>query len=794
MKRRSGWTAGFLLCIAVSTACLTIAAPGFVENRGQVDARVRYYLQGPSVTVYATAEALVFDLREPTRDDASGNGRRSFPDMASWENDAEPAPRTGCAVYLRFDGGNQAPGIEARGKLPGRSNYFLGNDPALWRTDVPSFAEVVYRDVWPGVDVAFRYRDGALTYAATTADGGTAPAVSFVYEGASAVLRQGDEEVILETPAGRLVEIRRSASEGAFLLEGSERAKGAVQGEKNNPEALLWGTYLGGGAEDICYAIAQDGAGDHVLTGTTYSPDFPVTPGAFDPSYSDYRDVFVAKLSSTGSELLWCTFMGGSLNDYGFALALDASGNPVLTGYTRSNNFPSTPGAFDPTFNGTSNDNAFVAKLSSSGDALLWSTFLGRSSNGHGLALDSYGNPVVVGMAQHPDFPTTVGAYDTSHNGGWDVFVSKLSASGSVLLWSTFIGGDTDDRGFAIALDSSDNPVVTGWTWSSTFPTTPGALQTTFQGGTYDAFVSKLTSTGSALLWSTFLCGSSNDRGQAIVLDAANNPIVTGQTGSTNFPTTPDAYQPIKSTGYDVFVAKLSSTGTDLLWGTFIGGHSAEMGKALVLDAAGNPVVTGQTDSNNFPTTPDGYDTTHNWSDDVFIAKFSSDGSELLHCTFLGGGQGDQGNGIVLDSAGNAVVAGRTTSSNFPTTPGAYDTDANGNSDVFVAKLTIGGTATSVTEPAAADFSVFMPAMPNPFRGRAVIRYSLARETDVDLGIYDLRGRLVAPLAAGRRSAGAHSETWDGRDVHGRLAAAGIYLARLRADGRQYQERITMLR
>jgi hypothetical protein len=794
MNFRTDWTVGFLLCIVVQTTGLAVAAPGFVENRGQVDARVCYYLQGPSVTVYATAEALVFDLREPIRDDASENGRRPAPDMAPWENDAEPAARIGCAVYLRFVGANRAPRLEARGELPGRSNYFLGNDPALWRTDVPSYAEVIYRDIWPNVDLVFRYRDGELTYAAVATDCVTATVVSFLYEGAEAVVRQRDAEVSLESAAGRLVEVRRSATEGAFLLGGQGQAKGDAQGGKNIPEALLWSTYIGGSSEDIGYAIALDASGNPVLTGSTYSPNFPATPGAYDISYSDYRDVFVAKLSSTGSELLWCTYMGGTNFDYGFALVLDTSENPVLTGYTRSSNFPSTPGAYDPTFNGSSNENAFVAKISSTGSKLLWSTFLGRYSNGYGLVLDPYENPIVTGMTSYSDFPTTAGAYDTSHNGGRDVFVAKLSGMGSVLLWSTFLGGSTDDWGLALALDASGCPVLAGYTWSSNFTTTPGAYDQTWNGGNTDAFVAKFSSTGSELLWSTYLGGNATDDGLALALDAAGNIVVTGRTGSHNFPVTPGAYDTDLLDGYEVFVSKISSTGADLLWSTFLGGSSGEAGNAVVLDSSDNPVVAGYTNSSNFPTTPDAYDTSYNVSDDVFLARLSSTGSELLYSTFLGGNSIEECNALVLDGSGKAVVAGRTYSANFPTTTGAYDTSHNGNYDALVARLSIGVAATSVADPDAAGVSVFLPSMPNPFRGRAVIRYNLARETDVDLGIYDVRGRLVKTLAAGRRSAGTHGEAWDGRDAFGRRAATGTYLVRLQTGGQQFQKRITMLR
>lgn len=790
MNRVIGLIAG-MLSIVAAPVCRAGPVVGFVENRGQVDARVHYYMEGPSTTIYVTAEALVFDLRAPAPADVSTD-EPLRPARAERERGAPNAPPgTACAVYLRFDPGMKSPRIEARGRLPGHSNFFLGHDPARWRADVLSYEEVVYRDLWPRVDLVLRSHGGQLVYEAVAAGGGVVPAALFRYEGADQVVQQGDAEVWAETPAGRLVEVRGARGAGKFLVEGAASAE--ISADKNDPSALIWSTLLGGNSEDIGYAIALDQLGNPMVTGTTWSSDFPTTPGADDISHNEYRDVFVAKFSSTGSELLWCTDLGGSLNDDGDAIALDASGNAVVTGSTRSTGFPTTPGAFDETFNGSSNDNAFVAKLSSAGNELIWSTFLGRSAAGYALVLDAAQNPILTGMTSYSSFPTTAGAYDITHNGGRDVFVAKFSSTGSALLWSTFLGGSTDDWGLALERDASGNHVVSGYTWSSNFPTTPGAYDETWNGGNTDAFVAKLSSTGSELLWSTYLGGGSTDDGYGLALDASGNPIVTGRTASANFPVTAGAYDTDYFDSYDVFVSKLSDTGSELLWSTFLGGHSNDVGRAIVVNASGNPVLTGSTNSNNFPTTSDAYDTSHNLSDDVFVARLSSTGGELLYCTFLGGSSIDLGLALVLDSTGKAVVTGQEQSTNFPTTPGAYDTSPNGNYDVVVAKLDLRGAQTDVSDPAVSAFPVIL-STPNPFNGRVVIRYTLAREISVTLGVYDVRGRLVAPLAAGPRGAGVHSEIWNGRAADGRFAAAGVYFVRLQAAAESVQEQIVLLR
>ena len=393
----------------------------------------------------------------------------------------------------------------------------------------------------------------------------------------------------------------------------------------------LYSTFVGGSGDDWGYALALDGD-NVVVAGGTRSSDFP-TNGAYDASSNGGMDVFVLKLAANGSSLEYSTFVGGSGDDQGLALALDGVGNAVVTGSTKSSGFPTTNGAYDPDHN--DNKDVFVLKLNLSavGEAsLLYSTFVGGSANDEGLALalDSVGNVVVTGQTYSDDFPTTDGAYETTLKGVQDVFVLKLDlavAGEASLLYSTFVGGSGDDQGLALALDDDDNAVVAGGTKSFNFPTTDGAYDTIYNGS-WDVFVLKLAANGSSLDYSTFVGGSNWDKGFALALDSEGNAVVTGETWYSDdvpFPITSGAYDTIHNGNYDVFVLelKLAADGDPLSYSTFVGGSEDDQGRALALDGEGYAVVTGQTQSSDFPTVAGAYG--HNGGGDVFVLKLDGD-------------------------------------------------------------------------------------------------------------------------------------------------------------------------
>ena len=455
-------------------------------------------------------------------------------------------------------------------------------------------------------------------------------------------------------------------------------------------DPLLASTYLGGSSYDYAYGIALDSSGNVYVAGDTESSDFPMAIGIYDTSYNGSSDVFVSKLDSELTNLLTFTYLGGSNIDHGYAIDLDSRNNVYVTGVTQSSNFPTTKGAYETTRVGY--EDVFISKLDDSLSNLLASTYLGGSSGdrGYAIVLDINNNVYVTGSTSSNtnDFPTTIGAYDTKSGG---IFISKLDGSLSNLLASTFLGGNL---GYAIAIDSSSNVYITGYTYtySSDFPTTIGAYDTS-GGGSYDAFVSKLDSTLSSLQASTYLGGSSGDTGRGIALDSNNNVYVTGATKSSNFPTTKGAYNTsggASSYNYDVFVSKLDNSLSSLHASTYLVGSNDDRGYAITIDSNDNVYIAGFTKSSDFPVTSNAYDTSgedSSYNYDVFVSKLDSSLSNLHASTYLGGTDEDRGYAITINSNNNVYITGYTLSSDFPTTDGAYDTSFSGGYDVFISKL-----------------------------------------------------------------------------------------------------------
>jgi hypothetical protein len=485
--------------------------------------------------------------------------------------------------------------------------------------------------------------------------------------------------------------------------------------------ALAYSTLLGGAASvEVPNALAVGPAGDVYLAGSTGSSlsvgnDFPTTPGALDTSPSaNSTDAFVTMLDPTGGALGFSTVLGGSRglgNDEVTALAADATGI-YFAGPSLYGNFPTTPGAYDTTPNGS---DVVIGKLDPTGTTLLYSTFIGNHGNPEeirDLAVDDEGNAYVVGTTYDAlvAYPTTPGAFDTTHNGLTDAFLTKLDATGTALVYSTFLGGVGSDDGWGVAVDGDGRAHVTGTAGSGTgFPATAGAFDTT--ASATDAFVAKVEPDGGSLAYATFLGGSSTDQGRDVALDASGNAYVTGSTylGLTAFPTTPGAFDTTHNgggdlseelPGEDVFVTKLNPAGSALTYSTYLGSSYQDRGAAIAVDAAGSAYVTGSTGYTfssedppvELPTTPGAFDTTFNGGlADAFVTKLSATGGALAYSTFLGSEGDEYGSAIAVDADGFAYVVGATGANSvggapFPTTADALDPSRD-QWDAFVTQV-----------------------------------------------------------------------------------------------------------
>ena len=673
-------------------AVTRLSTGAFVENRGQWDSPARYVARIGPLTAFLEDQGWTFTLEKKTKDDSS----------------------RGVAVRMRFEGSAGPPRLEGEAKLPGYNNYFLGNDPARWRTRVPRFASVRYLGMYPGVDVRVREESRRLEYDLVLEPGADLSGVEVRVEGAKALRLDEKGTLVMETALGAIEqrppatwEITPAGGKRKipcrYVLLGPDRF-GFAAPEWNGDLALVvdpklvWSTFLGGKDEDKAFTWATGKNG--LLTtvaGYTKSTNFPTTTGAYQTTKGKGQDAFVTRLDPLGKRLLWSTFLGGNADEWASSLAVDPTGAmATIAGRTKSPNFPTTPGAYDTTHNG--GYDGFVTRLDPSGTKLVWSTFLGGKGDDSvgSMAVDPSGmRPTLTGQTSSTGFPTPPGAYDTTFNGGKDAFVTRLHPSGAKLLWSTFLGGGgSEEAGHCIAVDGTNQVVVGGRTNSSNFPTTKGAFDTTYNSGLCDAFVTRLDAAGAKLLGSTFLGGNQDEHTWNLALDPKGEIVGMGFTKSGNFPTTKSAFDRTKGSDWDVFIFRLDPSCTKLLASTFLGGNWHDYGRgALTVDATGAILAVAFTGGRGFPTTPGAYDRTYNGGNaDLFVTRLDPMCTRLLYSTFLGGNNNDETIGCGspwIFTGGKVLIGGFTNSTNFPVTAGAYDTTHNGNYDAFVAKLTV---------------------------------------------------------------------------------------------------------
>ena len=710
----------------------------FEENQGQTAREVRFVSHGGGYELFLTPQEAVLALHPARRLDLSPTHRTAY---FKAQREARRATKT-AVLRMRLANANKATRIAGIDPLPGRVDYFLGQDPSNWRTNIPSYARVKYADVYPGVDLVFYGSQRRLEYDFIVAPGADPKAIALNVEG-SRKLRVNSHGDLLVTVSGGEVQFQkplvyqqisgeRREIAGSYAITGDHQVTFAVaKYDSSKPlvvdPVLVYSTYLGGELDDTGQAIAVDSLGDAVVAGTTLSLQFPTTTGAFTPSplaSNANGVVFVTKINPAGTSLLYSSYVGGSGGDSGLGVAIDGSGNICVTGETSSTDFPTTTNALKPGPNaGNANGTSFVFKINPTllgASSLVYSSYLGGTQStvtefGNGIATDPNGLVYVVGLtASQPgaalaNFPVTASTAfqatpDPANTTGTG-FLTKLDTTktgAASLIYSTYLGGNGVDAGttlgpgfgdaaFGVAEDSTGNTYVAGTTASTNFPTTLTAFQQTTPAGNTGstAFVSRFDTTkvgAASLLYSTYLGGDTADFGGAIALGPSNVAYVTGLTSSLLFPATSGAFQTKGNTVGIAFITLVdtSLTGSaSLKYSTFVGGSQTNSAFGIAADTAGNAYIAGATQGADFPVTKGAFQLAPatNSQGEGFVTKLNPAGTgaaDLVYSTYFGG----SGNGPNFD-----------------------EVDA-----IAVNPLTNNGYITGVTASTAATFPVF----PNP--------------------------------------------------------------------------------
>jgi len=699
--------------------------PAFQENKGQFTSDVKFLYRSGGVDLWILEHGIVYDLYKNEYSDSRMNRNLSFERIHPDPN--RITRRTGHVIRMDYENADPRSDISGSEMQQGIYNYFIGTDSTKWATNVHTYSGIRIRNLYEGIDAVFYVDSGMPRYDLIIQPGADPSKIAMMFKGQDGISSNEQTGLVIKTSMGDLEQrdlfayqihdgVKQKIPCGFILAEGGTVRFGFGEYDHSLPlviDPLIYSTYLGGANGDIANAVAADAFGNAYVAGKSssggsYPRSYPTTPGAYQVKNGGNNNVYITKLNPLGTALIYSTFIGGN-QCYATSIGIDASGNAYVTGQTGPD-FPSTSGSFQPKSMSFGSD-MFIAKLNASGNGLVYSTYLGAKVGmpfATGIAVDSAGAAYITGWVQGDSviFTTTPGAYDTKYRGSHDVFITKLDPTGSRLVYSTCFGGTGRDEADAIALDSSGNAYITGYTYSSgagAFPTTPGAFQTSYHGGA-DAFVTKLNTAGSDLVYSTYLGGSDGEDGTGIAVDPSGSAYITGSTasavsGPSAFPTTKGCFQNNINGGADGFVTKLNASGSGLIYSTFIGGKDEDTPKGIVLDSANDACITGLTKSATiypigFPVTPDAFQTDINGAGslDAFITKINSAGSDLLYSTYIGGGSYDESQGIAIDRSGNLYIVGFTYSAGdypigYPITQGAFQPFNNGDADAFVTKI-----------------------------------------------------------------------------------------------------------
>jgi endonuclease/exonuclease/phosphatase family metal-dependent hydrolase len=669
----------------------------FIPNQGQVDERALFYAKASKYTLWLTEEGLVFDSARRIKKESTKSMRLS----PRGENNPENLKYERDVSRLLFLNTNTKPEVGPLNDTEHKVNYFIGKDESKWRTNIQTSRAVLYKELYPNIDLKVYGIEKQIEYDFVVKPGGEVSDIGFEYKDVEKTRIDKQGNLVVETEFGELehtkplcyqvVKGERVEIEAEFKKIKHNTYVFKVEGYNRNYELiidpLIYSTYLGGSDYDEAAGIAVDSEGAAYVTGYTRSVDFPVkNPIQGRLATEGMDDAFIAKVSSSGEALIYSTYFGGTGEDRGNDIAIDQQDGVYVTGYTESIDFPTR----NPIqANNKGGKDVFIAKLNSSGDTLIYSTYLGGSNkwdSGFGIAVDSEGAAYVTGYTRSVDFPVKnpiQGRLATEDLD--DAFIAKVKPSGKALVYSTYLGGYYNEYGHEIAVDSKGAAYVIGRTNSTDFPTKKPIQEN--NAGHWDVIIAKVKPSGKALVYSTYLGGSDRDSGDSIAVDSEGAVYVTGSTNSTDFPLKKPIQGKIAG-NRDVFIAKVNSSGSALVYSTYLGGFDEDGGSGIAIDSEGAAYVAGGTVSVDFPLK-----NPIQWNNagrtDMFIAKVNSSGNALVYSTYLGGFDEDGSRCIAVDSEGAVYVAGKAWSTNFPT-KNPIQSRIGGENDVFITKIVEG--------------------------------------------------------------------------------------------------------
>ncbi|MBI4853000.1 MAG: SBBP repeat-containing protein [Acidobacteria bacterium] len=668
----------------------------FEENLGQTNSEVKFLSRGNGYNLFLTPNKATLSLKKSNKSKENSNQT--------------------LAIQMSVLGAKSNANLIGEEELA-KSNYFIGNDPGKWKNSITNYKQVRYQEIYDGIDLVYYGNQQELEYDFIVKAGAKPNTIKLGFDGAdkitidsngNLILTIEDEELIQHKPIiYQTVNGNKQTIEGNYLILDNNQVAFQVNSYDKSKDLIIdpvlaYSTYLGGNSIDFMADIAVDTDGNVYVTGETQSPNYPLTSGVLDNSLSGASAAFVTKLDSTGTKLMYSTYLGGGAdnNDAARSIAIDSQGNAYITGVTSSESFPVTSGAIQTALRGTTD--SFIAKLNPTGTSLVYATYLGGTNldNVTSISVDSTGNAYIVGGTQSIDFPVTSGVFQPRYGGsGQDAFAAKIDSSGTNLLYATYLGGTGNEGALDVAVDLEGNAYIVGSTSSMDFPTTEGSFQRTFVGGSVDGFVTKLNSRGSALVYSTFLGGTNTetligaDSVNSIALDSKGNAYLVGDTSSMNFPTTEGSFKATfpgnltNNAANSAFVTKLNAMGTGLEYSTFLGGDTFDSAVTVIVDPMNRAYIFGNTSSSNFPVTQDAIQTKSAGELDVFVTQLSDTGKELVYSTLLGGSSSELAVGLTLDKDGNIYLAGVTTSDNYPTSVRAFQTKFDSVIDGFVSRM-----------------------------------------------------------------------------------------------------------